>query len=430
MMDDPRLLRKLIDLAPDVIYFKDAEGRYLCANEAAGRYLGVSADEVVGRTDHELFPEEAADLLLKNHHEVLASGEPRFDEAPLDLPGGETRVFESNSFPVDEDEVGEEGVAGVVRDVTERHEAEKELALAKKKYEAVFEANPVALVVIDSASGELREVNDAFEDLSGYDREEVQGRRIRGLGIFLDPDRVEGLGERAVEEGGRPEGIVRARRKDGELRDVLLACVAVELDDETLIVGTGQDVSPLKETEQALRRRAFHDPLTGLPNRDLLWDRCEHALERVRRTGERIAVLYIDLDGFKAVNDAHGHATGDRVLVQLTRRLSDRVRGEDTVARVGGDEFVVLLESLSGPEDARRGVERVLEAFAEPVTVDGADAFEVGASCGAVVVEPDAVSASTADAAELVRIIVDRADREMYAVKSGGRGSYRLVTIP
>lgn len=429
-MDDPRLLRKLIDLAPDVIYFKDAEGRYRCANRAAGRHLGVSADEVLGRTDHELFPEEAADLLLKNHREVMASGESRVDEAPLTLPSGETRVFQSNSFPVDEEDVGMEGVAGVVRDVTQRHEAEKELARAKQKYEAVFEANPVALVVIDVDSGQLLEVNGAFEDLSGYDRVEVEGRGIRELGIFLDPGRIEKLAGRALEEGGRPEEVVQARRKGGEVRDVLLSCVAVELDDEVLLVGTGQDVSPMKETEQVLRRRAFHDALTGLPNRDLLWDRCEHALERIRRTGERITVLYLDLDGFKAVNDAHGHGVGDGVLLEIAARLSERVRGEDTVARIGGDEFVVLLESLAGPDEARRGVERILEAFAEPVAVDGADAFDVGASGGAVVVEPEAVSTSTADAAELVARIVDRADREMYAVKSAGQGSYRLATMP
>lgn len=300
------------------------------------------------------------------------------------------------------------------------------------KYRAIFEASPVAVVVFDAASRHLLDVNRAFERASGYRRDEVLGRQLADLDMFLEPELVEELGDRALAEGGVPEAIMAGRRKDGEVRSILLACVVVEVDGDVLLVGTGQDVSSLKETEQALRHRAFHDALTDLPNRDLLWDRCEHALARAERTGHRVGLLYLDLDGFKPINDLHGHIAGDAVLKEVAKRLQAAVRGEDTIARIGGDEFVALLEEIADRDDVQKSVERVMRTLEKPVSIDGGETFRISASCGAVVVVPDEMGDGwdDHDLHERVRHIIDRADQEMYAAKSTEPGSYRITTLP
>ncbi len=431
-MENPELLRTLIDLVPDVVYFQDAEGRYRFANRAAAAHLGLSVDELLGRTEGEVFPEETAEMIRGNRQEIMASGEGRSDEAEVELPSGETRIFESRSVPLEDTGSGMRGVAGIVRDVTERHRTERELARAKEKYEAVFELNPVSLMVMEGGTGRILEVNEAFENLYGRPRQDVVGRSAAELEIFLDPEKVEELGSRSASEGTAQEAVVRVRRASGEVREVLLACVSLLPDGEVHLIVAGQDVSPMVEEEQALRRRAFHDALTGLPNRDLLWDRSVHAMERVGRTGDGLGVLYLDLDGFKAVNDTHGHAAGDAVLEELARRFSDGARREDTVARVGGDEFVFLLESVEDAADVEAAAGRLLASLDEPLRIPDVDGpIRLRASCGAVHVDAvDLPSPDPMPVPDRVDEILRRADEAMYAAKADGGGVHRVASYP
>lgn len=429
-MTEAELLRTLVDLVPDVVYFQDEEGRYRFANRAAAENVGLTVDEMLGRTDRDVFPPETAEMIRENREAILAAGESRRVEEAIELPSGEERVYEALSVPLDEETSGITGIAGIVRDVTDRRRAEAELARTKEKYEAVFELNPVSLLVMEGASGRVLEVNRAFEELTGYGRQEVLDRPLAELEIFLDPDRVRSLGQRAASEDDVQEDVVRVRRKGGEVRDMLLGCVSLAPEDGVYVIAAGQDVSPFVEAEQMLRRRAFHDALTGLPNRDLLWDRCMHALERADRTGDRPGVLYLDLDGFKRVNDSHGHAAGDEVLCGAAERFSACTRGEDTVARIGGDEFVVLLETAEGPEDVEAGAERLLAALEDPLPIPGGT-VRIGASCGGVHVDtsafPEGMEASIPDRVdEILRV----ADEQMYAAKAAGGGCFRLASYP
>jgi diguanylate cyclase (GGDEF)-like protein len=182
------------------------------------------------------------------------------------------------------------------------------------------------------------------------------------------------------------------------------------------IVLTVRDVEDRKAFEEQLRHRAFHDSLTGLANRALFYDRVEHALTRAAREGARVGVLFVDLDDFKAVNDAHGHSRGDRLLQQVARRLTSSLRSADTVARLGGDEFGVLIEGVSDVNAVFRAAERALEALAPLIDIDGELASAAG-SVGIAISELDDRGVE-----ELLR----KADLAMYEAKRNGKGRAEL----
>lgn len=430
-MNQPEILQALLDLLPDVVYFQDSEGRYRVANETAAANLGLSLDELIGKTPDEVFSDpDTIEMMDHNREQMLESGEPRTVEDEVTLPSGETRIYEARSIPIDEEEFGIPGVAGIVRDVTDRHRAARALARTKEKYQAVFELNPVSLMVLDGETDRVLEVNTAFERLYGLDRTEAIGRKPSELDMFIDPSGIEDLGALAMADDEIQEDVIRIRRQSGEVRDVLLACVSLTPDDESYVIAAGQDVSPFVEAEQALRRRAFHDALTGLPNRDLLWDRCLHALERAGRTADRLAVLFIDLDGFKTVNDTHGHAAGDTVLIAVADRLTAATRSEDTVSRIGGDEFVVLLENTEDADDMRAVAQRLMGAITEPVQLSRTT-IRPSASLGGVEVEPANLGAPNEGTFEdRVDEIMRRADQAMYAAKADEETTGRFVNYP
>ena len=179
-------------------------------------------------------------------------------------------------------------------------------------------------------------------------------------------------------------------------------------------VGVSTDIGQLKAHESALHQMANYDILTGLPNRRLLGDRLDQALARSQRTGRALAVAYIDLDSFKAVNDAHGHAVGDQLLVQMAERLKGVLRGDDTLARLGGDEFVLLFSDLDSPDACHALARQALAAIATPVLVDGAE-IHTTASLGLTLFPQDAADADT---------LLRHADQAMYLAKEAGKNSH------
>jgi diguanylate cyclase (GGDEF)-like protein/PAS domain S-box-containing protein len=213
---------------------------------------------------------------------------------------------------------------------------------------------------------------------------------------------------------------VRMRHADGRFQE-FEATVSDVVDAEVGgLVFTAHDVSHRVATEERLAHDATHDPLTHLPNRTLLDDRLAHALDRSRRTGAQVAVLFVDLDGFKDVNDTWGHAAGDRVLTEVAGRVAASARSSDTVARIGGDEFVVVCEEAGSAGGAQTLASRILETISTPIVVGGVT-HQVGASVGIALAAPE-----ERDATELIR----RADAAMYRAKQGGRGRIALDPSP
>ncbi len=304
-------------------------------------------------------------------------------------------------------------VSGTHTDITEH----KIYALAQKEAAVVFDSSYEGIMVVSPAKL-ITKVNGAFVRITGYAEEEVIGRSpkllssgLHGPGFYQE---LWGL----VAEHDFWRGEVWNRRKNGDLYAELLS-VSVVRDQYGQIqhyIGIFSDITQLKAHEAELDRIANFDPLTNVPNRRLLSDRLEQALIRSRRSGKVSAVCFLDLDGFKGINDLHGHDVGDQLLISVTERLKSVLRADDTLARLGGDEFVLLLSDLDGSDECIPILDRVLAAVSQEVELGGA-VISASASVGVTLYPQD-----DADADTLLR----HADQAMYQAKEAGKNRYQL----
>ncbi len=330
----------------------------------------------------------------------------------LHFPDGTERWLQGNALPQAEAHGGCLW-HGFIADVTEEVIAEDKLRLSS----SVF-ANSQEGIIITDAGGFITDVNPAFTRITGYAREEVLGRSPSMLSSgHQDADFFAQMWQ-SLHETGAWRGEVWNRNKAGEVYPELLSISEVK-DGSGMIshyIGSFSDITNLKEREAQLDRIAHFDPLTGLPNRRLLGDRLQQALAHARRAGKIMAVCVLDLDNFKPINDSLGHAAGDAVLVEVARRLAISLRENDTVARVGGDEFVLLLQNLEWVEECDSILARILKSVVEPCTYEG-KVVTVSASMGITLYPQDN---SEAD------VLLRNADQAMYIAKQSGRNQYRL----
>lgn len=284
---------------------------------------------------------------------------------------------------------------------------------------AVFNAAPQAMVVTD-VERRVIAANPAFEKLSGYTPAEVVGQPISILKSDQQSDQFYAEMNRILEETGAWSGEVRNRRPDGSLYVVWLSITATRSRESKVgeYVGVLTDITWRKEREEAALHQATHDPLTGLANRRLLMERLQQVMASALISGEIIALLFIDLDGFKQVNDTLGHAAGDEVLKVAAHRLAACARSADMVARLAGDEFVILLREVVKPVAAEIVAQRCLDSITEPIDIAGTLA-SVGASIGI------ALSSHRIGSAEA---LLQSADSTMYEVKRQGRGAFLFST--
>jgi len=307
-------------------------------------------------------------------------------------------------------------VAGILADLSTLHEYQRAASLAEQVFRYTHEA-----VLVTDAQGCIVRVNDAFGRLTGYAPDEVLGRNPSLLASGRHDRAFFAAMWNALQTQGHWSGEIWNRRRDGALMANWMT-ISVMRDPRGEVqgyVGVFHDITQRKQTEAELQRTALTDALTGLGNRVLLHDRLQQAMARTARHGACLAVVMLDLDGFKAINDTHGHAAGDRLLIALAQRLRALVREVDTVVRLGGDEFVLLLPDLIRPQDAEPLLQRILQAMAQPVD-DAAGALQVSASVGVTYYpqEPP-VDADT---------LLHQADEAMYWAKRSGRNRYAAWT--
>jgi diguanylate cyclase (GGDEF)-like protein/PAS domain S-box-containing protein len=293
-----------------------------------------------------------------------------------------------------------------------RHTSEARLSsLVRHASDLITVLDPGGVIVYQSPS---------VERILGHSADELAGTRFDRLIAPDDPGRLSRiLADDAVNATATGELVeCLLLHRDGSVRHFEIQHTNL-LHDEHVggIVLNGRDVSERRAFELQLEHQAFHDPVTSLANRALFVERVRHAVARSRREGNGIAVIFLDLDDFKTINDSLGHAAGDAVLVDVAKRLSDSIRSSDTAARFGGDEFAVLLEDVASAQEAADTAERILAAFADPLALDHKD-LAVRASLGISVSESHAAG----DAEELIR----NADAAMYIAKRDGKGGYRL----
>jgi diguanylate cyclase (GGDEF)-like protein/PAS domain S-box-containing protein len=407
--DSERRYRELIEHSIDLIFTHDLEGRVLSANPAAATALGcASADELTTCSLRDFIVAEGhADLdeyLRRVNIDGRAEGIARIIGRD-----GRRRYWEYRSAL--RETPGAMSVACTARDVTERVEAEGQLARSERRYRNLFERN-LAAVFRTTRSGRILDVNEAFIQLFGYESKE----ELLALpaGVFYPDDAarahyLDRLG--AVKALSNAE--MRFRKKDGSLFWGLLSVSM--LDDaeqgEQVIEGTLLDITERKESEERSAYRATHDALTGLPNRMLFADRLAQALAIAHRQNGGLAVAFIDLDDFKPVNDAFGHATGDWLLARVAERFSGALRETDTVARMGGDEFLALFIGVKDTEAAHAAAQKLITALEDPFEHQGRR-IAISASVG-VSIYP----AHGHDGDMLIR----HADQAMYRAKAAGR---------
>ena len=312
-------------------------------------------------------------------------------------------------------------MAGTLLDITEQVEREQRLSASEDKFAKAFHSSPDAITISELATGNYLEVNDGFSRLTGYSSAEVIGRSPYELGIWGQSSQRQALLDEIKEKGRISNREILGRSRRGDLINVEISIEPITINDTPCLLLTARDISQLKTAQAQVRHLAYHDPLTNLPNRALLMDRLSQQTSLHERHDLRAALLFLDLDHFKHINDSLGHPVGDSVLKIITARLEASVRNEDTVARLGGDEFVVLLTGLKGSlkevtRSVRSTADTLRELLAEPMFLDG-QRLQVTPSIG-IALLPDHGST----AADLLK----RADIALYRAKDCGRNTTQL----
>jgi diguanylate cyclase (GGDEF)-like protein/PAS domain S-box-containing protein len=306
----------------------------------------------------------------------------------------------------------------VHRTLTEIANAEEDLNLRDR----AIESSVSAICITDNLAPDnpIVYVNPAFERITGYSSQEVLGRNARLL-QGTDLAQPELITIRAALHDQRPCHVVlRNYRKDGSMywNELDISPVRNDAGKVTHHIGVHSDITDAKTHHDELTRQANHDSLTGLPNRNLLWDRIDRACARTQRYGDFAAVAFLDLDNFKVVNDSLGHSLGDQLLRAVAARLESSLRAMDTVARLGGDEFVFVLSDHKSAQSVSGELRRIVESFSQPFAMDGRNVF-ITASVGVALYPQDAKDPES---------LMKSAELAMYRVKESGRNAYQLYT--
>lgn len=409
--------RALLENANDLITIIDLDGRILYQSRSSERLLGLDAEEIVGRDFYELLHDDDRFKLEKTLEKTLAQAGAT---ASVDLrvrhrAGHDLQIEALLNNLVDDPVVG--GVVVNSRDVTERLRFEAAIQRERKLFQQLFSNSPAGIVILDHSDCVV-DANRAFVDLFQFEVEELHGKP---LSDFIVPEdlllEARELSQLVFEQQNIARETLRLR-KDGQRVDVSILGYPIGFTDTKIgAFGLYTDITERKNAERKLFHDAFHDGLTGLPNRTLFNERLERDLRRARRrTDYQFATLFIDLDGFKGVNDELGHAAGDEVLVQVARRLEGCLRPGDTTARLGGDEFTLILEDIKEPLDAVRVAERVLQALDRPFELTEQNA-KLSASIGI---------AFSSTGYESVEELMRDADIAMYRAKTRGKACYEI----
>jgi diguanylate cyclase (GGDEF)-like protein/PAS domain S-box-containing protein len=409
-------LKTLFDSVRDPIVVTSLDGTIGSFNRAAEQLFGYRGAEVHGKNINLLMPGRDRPAHV-NHMGHYQAGQQK---STVIGKGRELTACNSRGeeFPVEvtitEMHNGDEvQLIGVIRDITERKRAEEGLQLSRQVFEAASEA-----IIITDADSTIIDVNPAYETITGYSRKEMLGQKPSRISSHRHDEAFYQAMWQRIRATGNWAGEIWDRRKSGEAFPKWLSINAIRSSQGKVshYVGIFSDITEQKAAAEQLEHLAYYDPLTRLPNRALYRERLERELLQCQRNERHSALLFIDLDRFKQVNDTLGHDVGDDLLIAVAQRLTDCVRSSDTVARLGGDEFTVILSEISGPEAAAQVSQKIIEQLQQVFPLHG-HPVQIGGSIGIALI-PD-------DAADYIEIN-KKADIAMYRAKSAGRGNYQF----
>src|SRR5918995_147287 len=418
---------ELLESVRDAVVVVDAHsGRIVLWNAAATKTFGYSSSEALEHSWTVIVPErfkaqcEAGMARYRDtghgpyidSHVVLELPAARKDDKEITIEIALSPISLSHN-------VENRGrlVLAIIRDVTERKGVEKAIKESEERFRSLVQ-NTSDIITILEADGTVRYVSPAVERVTGYKPEGQIGTKAFASVHPDDRERALSIFAEVLKRGGlHPPVEFRVLHKDGSWR-YLEHIVNNLLDDPAVrgVVVNSRDVTERRTLEEQLRHQALHDPLSGLPNRALFMDRLEHALTRANRRGSKIAVLFMDLDKFKVINDSLGHKAGDQLLIEVADRLKAPLRPEDTVARLGGDEFTILVEDISSVGDVARIAVRLAKKLRPPFALGEQEVFAT-VSTGIALNGP-----AREQPADLLR----HADLAMYQAKHRGKARYEV----
>ena len=402
-----------------------SDGRFVEVNKAYADMMGYEREEMIGRTSHELNfwvePELRRDLVGK----VSSDFSFRDQVTQYRKKNGQLIWVQLSAAVIEIEDVA--CLLSLIRDITETKAAEERLAATQEalreseaRYRTAFQTSHNAVIINRLEDGMYFDVNKAFLDIMGYEREEVVGKTPLELGIWAESSVQESVSE-ALRREGTFHGEIQFRKKDGESFWGMMSASLFEHAGVACVLSVTQDIGNAKAAEDEIRNLAFYDPLTGLPNRRLLQDRLRQILSAGSSHRRKQALLFVDLDNFKNLNDTLGHQTGDLLLQETANRLRFCVRETDTVARLGGDEFLIMLGDLNPVREAAASqaelvADKVLASLEQPYWLDGRQCLS-SASIGITIF---------GDRRETPNEVLQQADIAMYQAKAAGRNTFRF----
>jgi len=398
----------VLDSLPGIFYALDEKGRLIRWNNNFKKVTGYSEAELHNMDALATIAEEHGELVAGKIRDVFTQGHALVEASMLAKDGTKTPYLLTGARVGIGDRTY---LVGMGIDMTERTQAELALKQSEERYQALFDSSLELVYVLDF-EGRFLDANRATLELVGYSKEEIFSLNVASL---FDPEDLPGIME-MLKEAGTP-GLYKEmmkfklRRKDGSYVYVEAQSSLIRRDGKPYAIqGIARDITERKMFEQRLSEMATHDFLTGLPNRVLLNDRFTLALAQAHRNKNRLAIIAIDLDRFKSVNDTLGHQAGDELLKAIAKRLKNLVRTSDTVARMGGDEFLLLMPELHMTEDAIKIIDKIAVAFKEPFIIEGSR-LNMSASMGLAIYPDDG---------EDMEALMRKSDAAMYNIKRHG----------
>jgi len=412
--EDARTLDAIVAAIPDLMFLMDEQGRYRKIYAKGKEHLLFApAASLIGKSAYDVFDAEPAAFFTDAITRAMRTGRDVTVEYPLDIEK-KRLYFEARIVPLVWQQTEAKYVLVIIREMTLRYEQQQKALLVEKVFEDATEG-----IMIESSERFVIKVNPAMQKILEMGEDAMLGKHSEFFNRMLPSDTVREI-YRGMETAGfwHGECELRLLSDKKKLAWLSISTVTDEKGGISNFLVMVTDISEVRKSRDQLEFMANHDLLTGLPNRALLFEHLEHAIASIKRTESIGALLFIDIDNFKEINDTFGHHIGDLLLIEVAHRLKEAVRESDTVGRLGGDEFLLIAENVHQIDEVLVIIQKIREHFNLPLTVEGVD-FDVSLSIGVALIPDDGDHAQE---------LVSAADQAMYVVKERGRDGFEFYS--